>query len=176
MHFWRKFELLGGQLRLFQKSALLSSDIHLYCTKHFYMNQEVRTFVQKLPAPPPKQKNKQKKPMKQQCFGTVFVLFWANSVLLLLDGLCSTQPASTTGSNETDLATGGCVPPDGGGLANMLMVTTAEGMLNRLCVWKRKMNAGTKRSITAVAGAKTLTFMATPRTRGQQFLLALYLW
>lgn len=54
-------------------------------------------------------------------------------VLLLLHGLCSAQSAGTSGGNETDLATSWCVPPDCWGLANMLMVTTTEGMLNRLC-------------------------------------------
>lgn len=53
-------------------------------------------------------------------------------VLLLLDGLCSAQSACTTGSNKTDLATSRCIPPDCWGFADVLMVTTTEGMLNRL--------------------------------------------
>lgn len=53
-------------------------------------------------------------------------------VLLLLDGLCSAQSACTTGSNETDLATSRCIPPDCWGFADVLMVTTTEGMFNRL--------------------------------------------
>jgi len=56
----------------------------------------------------------------------------AELVLLLRDSLCSAQSASTAGSDETDLATSRCIPPDGGGLTNMLMVTTTEGMLNGL--------------------------------------------
>ena len=60
------------------------------------------------------------------------ILLWTQLVLLLLDGLCSTQSACTTGSDETDLATSWGVSPDGGGLANMLVVTTSEWMLNRL--------------------------------------------
>lgn len=61
------------------------------------------------------------------------ILLWrCTLVFLVLDGLCSTQSASTTGSDETNLASSGCVPPDCWGLANMLMVTTTEGMLNRL--------------------------------------------
>lgn len=62
------------------------------------------------------------------------ILLWRQSylVLLLLHGLCSTQSAGTSGGNETDLATSWCVPPDCWGFANMLMVTTTEGMLNGL--------------------------------------------
>ena len=116
-------------------------------------------------------------------------LFWnifllsrnAELVLLLLDSLCSTQSAGTTGSDQTDLATSRRVPPDGWGLTNMLMVTTTEGMLNRLHereeavsdlkehpFWYKHKWLGIKYSVR--------TFIATPRTRGQQFLLALYLW
>ncbi len=58
-------------------------------------------------------------------------------VLLLLYGLCSAQSACTSCSNKTDLATSRCIPPDCWGFANMLMVTTTEGMLNRLCGEKR---------------------------------------
>jgi len=67
------------------------------------------------------------------CLQHVF-LFSTKSglVLLLLDGLGSAQSAGTAGSDETDLATGGRVPPDGRGFANMLVVTATEGMLDGL--------------------------------------------
>lgn len=57
-------------------------------------------------------------------------------VLLLLYGLGSTQPACTSGSDQTDLASSWGVPPDCWGFANMLMVTTTEGMLHGL--WRRE--------------------------------------
>ena len=117
----------------------------------------------------------------------------ADLVLLLLDSLCSAQSAGTTGSDETNLATSRCVPPDGGGFTNMLMVTTTEGMLNGLHREERPCQNSTGIPIivliilmkytASITSRKTLhikyrvrTFMATPRTRGQQFLLALYLW
>ncbi|TNN53093.1 hypothetical protein EYF80_036675 [Liparis tanakae] len=40
--------------------------------------------------------------------------------------------AGTAGGDETDLATSGRVPPDRRGFANMLVVTTTEGMLHGL--------------------------------------------
>lgn len=71
----------------------------------------------------------------------------ANSATLISDGtgcssccclfvlavaLATTNPTSTTGSDETDLATGGCATLDCRRLTNMLMVTTTVGMLHRV--------------------------------------------
>merc|ERR1719222_1395421 len=44
--------------------------------------------------------------------------------------LSSPNSTSTTGSDETDLSTSAGSSADGGGLTNMLMVTTTVGMLN----------------------------------------------
>merc|ERR1719481_337158 len=44
----------------------------------------------------------------------------------------SSQTTSTTGSNKTNLSSGRRVPPDCGGLSNMLMVTTTMRMLHRV--------------------------------------------
>lgn len=69
-------------------------------------------------------------------------------ILLLLHGLCSAQSACTSGSNKTDLATSRCIPPDCWGFANMLMVTTTEGMLNGLCGEKKRTSVwGTTRDL-----------------------------
>lgn len=66
----------------------------------------------------------------------------------------------------------------------MLMVTTTEGMFNRLeketayIRFKTTLD-GTNQTVKSIIAKKKLnllTFIATPRTRGQQFLLALYLW
>lgn len=71
--------------------------------------------------------------MKQtNSFGTDFIIK-TDLVLLLLYGLCSTQSACTSSSDKTDFATSRCIPPDCWGFADMLMVTTTEGMLNGLC-------------------------------------------
>lgn len=70
------------------------------------------------------------------------ILLWTYSlVFFLLDGLCSTQSTSTAGSDETDLASSRRIPPDGWGFANVLMVTTTEGMLNRLNTQFRQVRA-----------------------------------
>lgn len=65
-------------------------------------------------------------------FWNILLSRQSDLVLLLLDGLCSAQSACTTGSDKTDLATSRCIPPDRRGFADVLMVTTTEGMLNRL--------------------------------------------
>lgn len=67
------------------------------------------------------------------------ILLWRQSelVLLLLYGLRSTQSSCTSGSDKTDLATSGRIPPDCWGFANMLMVSTTKWMFNRLCREKR---------------------------------------
>jgi len=51
-------------------------------------------------------------------------------LILLLVLLSTTDPTGPAGGDETDLATSGRSPLDGGGLADMLMVTTTVGMLN----------------------------------------------
>lgn len=56
----------------------------------------------------------------------------AHCLFVLGVALATTNPTGTTGSNETDLATGRCATLDCRGLTNMLMVTTTVGMLHRV--------------------------------------------
>jgi hypothetical protein len=52
---------------------------------------------------------------------------------LLVENLGGTLEATgTAGSNKTDLLAGRCVPPHGGGVTDMLVVTTTVGMLHRV--------------------------------------------
>lgn len=44
--------------------------------------------------------------------------------------LSSSDPSGSSGSDETDLLTSAGSPPDGGGLADVLMVTSSVGMLH----------------------------------------------
>ena len=44
--------------------------------------------------------------------------------------LSSSDSSGSSGSDETDLLSSAGSPPDGGGLANVLMVTTTVGMLH----------------------------------------------
>ena len=54
------------------------------------------------------------------------------SLLFLLFLLASANPTGPAGGDETDLATGGRAPLNGGGLADVLMVTTTVGMLDEV--------------------------------------------
>ncbi len=49
-----------------------------------------------------------------------------------LAGLASTQPARSSGSNETDFATSWSAPLHSGRMSDMLMVTSSMRMFNRL--------------------------------------------
>ena len=42
------------------------------------------------------------------------------------------EATGTAGGNETGLLSGGCIPTDGGGVANVLVVTTTVGVLHRV--------------------------------------------
>lgn len=55
-----------------------------------------------------------------------------NLILLLLHSLCPTQSTSTSGCNKTNFATSRSIPPNSRRLTDVLMVTTTEGMFNRL--------------------------------------------
>lgn len=106
-------------------------------------------------------------------------------VLFLLHSLGSTETPRPAGSDETHFAASRGISADGRGFADVLVVATSEWVLHRLQEEGRGVYVGpaptypgtlpvhepqTPRSISAA-----LTFMATPRTRGQQFLFALYL-
>merc|ERR1719468_863191 len=51
-------------------------------------------------------------------------------LVILVEDLSSPDPTSSPGSNKTDLLTGAGAPPDGGGLTNMLVITSSVGMLD----------------------------------------------
>lgn len=53
-------------------------------------------------------------------------------LLVRNNGLGSTETTSTPGSNETNLLTRGIVPGGGGGVTNVLMVTTTMGVIHRI--------------------------------------------
>jgi hypothetical protein len=61
-----------------------------------------------------------------------FLERWRTLLLLVHSGLGAPDPARPPGGNETDLLTGGPTAADSGGLADMLVVTTTVGMLNRV--------------------------------------------
>jgi hypothetical protein len=48
------------------------------------------------------------------------------------NGLGSTKTTSTPGSNKTDLLTRGVISGSGGGVSNVLMVTTTMGVIHRI--------------------------------------------
>ena len=138
----------------------------------------------------------------------------------------SPETPSPAGNNETHFPASRGVSADSRGFADVLVVATSEGMLNRLqeergdgevgltLIYLRRaweladstslrlqtisyltpqishhkeetLQEGTcppsltgliHRILTPLSISGLLTFMATPRTRGQQFLFALYLW
>ena len=105
-----------------------------------------------------------------QNWQTCFLRFFLSTEL---GSLSSTKSASSSCSNETDLSTCWGVSLDSGWLANVLMVATTMGVFNGLwwvcvCVWQLQPPTSEWR--------KALTFIATPRTLGQLFLMTLYLW
>ena len=53
-------------------------------------------------------------------------------MLLWLDDACTTETTGAAGSNKTDLLSGGSVAGHGGGVTNVLVVTTTVGMLHRV--------------------------------------------
>ena len=58
---------------------------------------------------------------------------WGHRLFILVSAsndLSSSDSSGSSGSDETDLLTSAGSPPDGGGLANVLMVTTTVGMLH----------------------------------------------
>ena len=75
-----------------------------------------------------------------QYAGEIWGVFYCTTEELSLHGffvalqvlLSSSDTASTTGSNETNLATSWCVSADSWRCTNMLMVSTTMRMLNRL--------------------------------------------
>lgn len=52
--------------------------------------------------------------------------------MLCNDGSCTTDATGTSGSDQTDLATVGCIPTNGGRFTDMLMVTTTMRMFHGL--------------------------------------------
>lgn len=67
------------------------------------------------------------------CCSTAAVAAAAAAVCLLLvclDHGCTAQATSAAGSNETDLLARGCPAGHGGGVTNVLVVTTTVGMLH----------------------------------------------
>lgn len=76
---------------------------------------------------------------------------------LLLDDLATTNTTSTTGSDETDLATGRCSALDGRRVTDVLMVTTTVGMLH-----------GVHRHTSHLRPAVTLDLVLVVRTAGLQ--------
>jgi hypothetical protein len=79
--------------------------------------------------------------------------------LIVLDvARTTTKTTSATSGNETDLGTSGGVAANGRRVTNVLMVTTTMGVIHGLkCERKRKEH----------------TFIATPRTVGQELRLDL---
>merc|ERR1712006_62196 len=58
---------------------------------------------------------------------------WGHRLFILVSAsndLSSSDSSGSSGSDETDLLSSAGSPPDGGGLANVLMVTTTVGMLH----------------------------------------------
>ena len=58
---------------------------------------------------------------------------WGHRLFILVSAsndLSSSDSSSSPGSDETDLLTSAGSPPDGGGLADVLMVTSSVGMLH----------------------------------------------
>ena len=70
-------------------------------------------------------------PRHNQQILTVIFSFWGRHVLLPVGVLlASPDPTSPPGGDEPDLLTRAGAPLDGGGLADMLVVTTSVGMFH----------------------------------------------
>ena len=70
------------------------------------------------------------------CWTLYFAIYqWGHRLFILVSAsndLSSSDSSGSSGSDETDLLTSAGAPPDGGGLANVLMVSTTVGMLHRV--------------------------------------------
>ena len=68
------------------------------------------------------------------CWTMYFAIHqWGHRLFILVSAsndLSSSDSSGSSGSDETDLLSSAGSPPDGGGLANVLMVTTTVGMLH----------------------------------------------
>ena len=87
--------------------------------------------------------------------------------LLVGGGLVDGTPEETSppGGDKTSLLTGGCVSGHGGSVTDMLMITTTVGIWLLVDVV-----IGKHRDIRSTG------FIATPRVRGHEFLLAFMAW
>lgn len=89
------------------------------------------------------------------------------------DDTCTADATSASGSDKADLTTVRGITTNGRGFSDVLMVATTVRMFNRLIMTIIGISFYVFPK-TPIEGA-LLTFMATPRTLGQQFRLALYL-
>ena len=85
--------------------------------------------------------------------------------------LSSSDPSGSPGSDETDLLTSAGSPPDGGGLADVLMVTSSVGMLHG--VHSNTTNLNDKRWVTITTRTHQFLLMTGLMYEGWNTLLSI---